>query len=569
MFEALSDKLSGILDRLTRRGALTAADVDAAAREVRRALLEADVALDVVREFIDRLKERAVGVEVIKSVTPGQMIVKIVHDQLVETLGASADPIDLNAAAPVPIMLVGLQGSGKTTTAAKIGKRLTEQGRRKVLMASLDTRRPAAMEQLAVLGQQVEVDTLPIVAGQTPVQIGRRAIEAGKLGGYDVVLLDTAGRITLDEAMMTEAAEVKRATSPHEVLLVADALTGQDAVNLARSFDERVGLTGIVLTRIDGDGRGGAALSMRAVTGKPIKLMGVGEKVDAIEDFHPARIADRILGMGDIVTLVEKAAATIDAEKAQRTAERMRKGAFDLNDLREQLEQMQKMGGMSGLMGLLPGIGKIKSQLANANVDDRMLKRQVAIIGSMTPQERRNPDVLKASRKKRVAAGSGAKVEEINRLLKMHRTMADMMKAMGGGKKRGPLAGLANALGLGGGMPSAEEMAKLAEKMPGGLPGAPGGLPPGMPGLPPQFPGRGLSGARRQGLAALPRFSGRREEEVSRLSPIIARMNGEFGAVLTPSCAGLIRASILQFPPHRPSTWTAGSSPAVTSRMAQ
>ncbi|MGZ9073616.1 MAG: signal recognition particle protein, partial [Rhodoplanes sp.] len=402
------------------------------------------------------------------------------------------------------------QGSGKTTTAAKIGKRLTEQGKRKVLMASLDTRRPAAMEQLAVLGQQVEVDTLPIVAGQTPVQIGRRAIEAGKLGGYDVVLLDTAGRITLDKAMMTEAAEVKRATSPHEVLLVADALTGQDAVNLARSFDERVGLTGIVLTRIDGDGRGGAALSMRAVTGKPIKLMGVGEKVDAIEDFHPARIADRILGMGDIVTLVEKAAATIDAEKAQRTAERMRKGAFDLNDLREQLEQMQKMGGMSGLMGLLPGVGKIKNQLANANVDDRMVKRQVAIISSMTPQERRNPDVLKASRKKRVAAGSGAKVEEINRLLKMHRTMADMMKAMGGGKKRGPFAGLANALGLGGGMPSAEEMAKLAEKMPGGLPGAPGGLPPGMPGLPPNFPGGagGFPGLGGKGLPPFPGFPG-------------------------------------------------------------
>ncbi len=513
MFEALSDKLSGILDRLTRRGALTAADIDAAAREVRRALLEADVALDVVRAFIEKLKERAVGVEVIKSVTPGQMIVKIVHDQLVETLGSSADPIDLNAAAPVPIMLVGLQGSGKTTTAAKIGKRLTEQGKRKVLMASLDTRRPAAMEQLAVLGQQVQVDTLPIIAGQTPVQIARRALEAGRLGGYDVVLLDTAGRITLDEAMMTEAAEVKRAASPHEVLLVADALTGQDAVNLAHAFDDRVGLTGIVLTRVDGDGRGGAALSMRAVTGKPIKLMGVGEKVDALEDFHPARIADRILGKGDIVTLVEKAAATIDAEKARRTAERMRKGAFDLNDLREQLEQMQKMGGMSGLMGLLPGVGKIKNQLANANVDDRMLKRQVAIISSMTPQERRNPDVLKASRKRRVAAGSGAKVEEINRLLKMHRTMADMMKAMGGGKKRGPFAGLANALGLGGGMPSAEEMAKLAEKMPGGLPGglpgAPGGLPPGMPGLP-QFPGGlgGLPGLSGKGLPPFPGLPG-------------------------------------------------------------
>jgi signal recognition particle subunit SRP54 len=324
-------------------------------------------------------------------------------------------------------MLVGLQGSGKTTTAAKIAKRLSEQMKRKPLMASLDTRRPAAMEQLAVLGKQIGVDTLPIVAGQTPVQIARRALEAGRFGGYDVVLLDTAGRITLDEAMMAEAAEVKRAAAPHEVLLVADSLTGQDAVNLARSFDERVGLTGIVLTRVDGDGRGGAALSMRAVTGKPIKLIGVGEKLDALEDFHPARIADRILGMGDIVSLVEKAAATIDAEKARRAAERLRKGAFDLNDLREQLEQMQKMGGMSGLLGMMPGIAKIKNQIASAKLDDGLLKRQVAIINSMTAQERRNPDVLKASRKRRVAAGSGAKVEDVNRLLKMHRTMADMM----------------------------------------------------------------------------------------------------------------------------------------------
>src|SRR5690348_1364553 len=494
MFDGLSEKLSGILDRLTRRGALTAADVDAAAREVRRALLEADVALEVVRSFVDRLRERAVGVEVIKSVTPGQMVVKIVHDQLVETLGTGVDPIDLNAPAPVSIMMVGLQGSGKTTTTAKIAKRLVERSRRKVLMASLDTRRPAAMEQLAVLGRQVDVDTLPIVEGQSAVQIARRSLEAGRLGGYDVVLLDTAGRITLDEAMMAEAAEVKRAASPHEVLLVADSLTGQDAVNLARSFDERVGLTGIVLTRVDGDGRGGAALSMRAVTGKPIKLMGTGEKLDALEDFHPARIADRILGMGDIVSLVEKAAATIDAEKAARAAERMRKGAFDLNDLRDQLQQMQQMGGMSGLLGMLPGIGKVKNQLAAAKVDDSLLKRQVAIIGSMTPKERKNPDLLKASRKKRIAAGSGTKVEEINRLLKMHRTMADVMKAMGGGK-RGPLAGLANMMGLGSGMPSPEQMAKLAEKMPGGLPGLPGGagLPPTMPGLPPKFPG-GLPG---------------------------------------------------------------------------
>jgi signal recognition particle subunit SRP54 len=509
MFEALSDRLSGILDRLTRRGALSAADVDAAAREVRRALLEADVALDVVRGFVDKLRERAVGIEVIKSVTPGQMVVKIVHDELIETLGSNADPIDLNAPAPVAIMMVGLQGSGKTTTTAKIARRLAEQMKRKALMASLDTRRPAAMEQLAVLGQQVGVETLPIVPGQTPVQIATRALQAARLGGYDVVLLDTAGRITLDEAMMTEAAEVKRAAQPHEVLLVADALTGQDAVNLARSFDERVGLTGIVLTRVDGDGRGGAALSMRAVTGKPIKLIGTGEKLDALEDFHPARIADRILGMGDIVSLVEKAAATIDAEKAARVAERMRKGAFDLNDLREQLEQMQKMGGLGGLMGMLPGVAKMKNQMAAANLDEKLLKHQVAIIQSMTAQERRNPDVLKASRKKRIAAGSGTKVEEINKLLKMHRTMADLMKAMGGAK-RGPLAGLANMMGFGGGAPSPEQMAKLAEKMPGGMPGAGmPNLPPTMPGLPPKFPGApgglpGLGGKPLPGLGGFP-----------------------------------------------------------------
>ncbi len=374
------------------------------------------------------------------------------------------------------------------------------------LMASLDTRRPAAMEQLAVLGRQVGVETLPIVAGQTPVQIANRALQAARLGGHDVVLLDTAGRLTLDEAMMAEAAEVKRASNPHEVLLVADALTGQDAVNLARSFDQRVGLTGIVLTRVDGDGRGGAALSMRAVTGKPIKLMGTGERMEALEDFHPQRVADRILGMGDIVSLVEKAAATIDAEKAARVAEKMRRGAFDLSDLREQLVQMQQMGGMTGLMGMLPGIAKMKNQLAAANLDERLLKRQMAIIDSMTPRERKNPDLLKASRKKRIAAGSGTRVEDINRMLKMHRNMADVMKAMGGGGKRGPMAGLANMLGLGG-MPSPEQMAKLAEKMPGGLPGAPGGLPPTMPGLPPKFPGGPMLpglGGKPPGLGGVP-----------------------------------------------------------------
>src|SRR4051794_37516541 len=507
MFDSLSERLGGILDRLTGRGALSEADVDVALREVRRALLEADVALDVVRSFVDEVKKHAVGIAVIKSVTPGQMVVKIVHDQLIATLGATADPIDLNAPAPVGIMMVGLQGSGKTTTAAKIARRLTEQGKRKVLMASLDTRRPAAMEQLAVLGQQVSVDTLPIVAGQTPPQIARRALEAARLGGFDVVMFDTAGRTTLDDEMMAEAASVKQAVSPHEVLLVADALTGQDAVNLARSFNERVGLTGIVLTRVDGDGRGGAALSMRSVTGKPIKLIGTGEKLDALEDFHPSRIADRILGMGDIVSLVEKAAQTIDAEKAARVAEKMRKGAFDLGDLREQLAQMQSMGGIGGLMGMMPGIAKMKNQIANAGLDEKILKRKMAIIASMTRKGRRNPDVLRASRKRRIAEGSGPRPEDINRLLKMHRGMADMMKAMSGAK-RGPMAGLAQMMGFGGGMPSPEEMQKLAEKMPGGLPsGMPGapGMPAKMSGLPPNFPGTmpGL-GPKMPGLGGFP-----------------------------------------------------------------
>ena len=366
MFESLSDRLSGILNALTRRGALSEEDVNAALREVRRALIEADVALDVVRSFTDKVRERAVGQEVVKSVTPGQMVIKIVNDVLVDTLGSDAAPIDLDAVPPVAILMVGLQGSGKTTSTAKVAKRLTEKSKRKVLMASLDTRRPAAMEQLASLGAQGGIDVLPIVAGQSAVQITKRAIEAAKLGGFDVVMLDTAGRTTVDEALMAEVAEVKSLAKPHEVLLVADALTGQDAVNTAKAFEERVGITGIVLTRVDGDGRGGAALSMRAVTGKPIKLIGTGEKVDDLDEFHPQRIANRILGMGDIVSLVEKAAQTIDAEKAQRMAEKMRKGKFDLNDLAEQLAQVEKIGGLGGIsfaaqlagtvMGILVGV---------------------------------------------------------------------------------------------------------------------------------------------------------------------------------------------------------------------
>ena len=505
MFDTLSERLGGILDRLTRRGALGEADVDAALREVRRALLEADVALDVARAFIEGVKQQAVGVEVMKSVTPGQMVVKIVHDQLVKTLGADSQGIDLNAPPPVAIMMVGLQGSGKTTTTAKIARRLADRQKKKVLMASLDVRRPAAMEQLAVLGRDVGIDTLPVVEGQQPLQIAKRTLEAGRLGGYDVILLDTAGRTTLDEEMMNEAAAVKRAAQPHEVLLVADALTGQDAVNLAHSFDQRVGLTGIVLTRVDGDGRGGAALSMRAVTNKPIKLIGTGEKLDALEEFDAARIAGRILGMGDIVALVEKAAANIDAEKAMRAAEKLRKGKFDLADMREQLVQMQARGGIGGLVGMMPGIAKMKNQIANAGLDDKILKRQIAIIDSMTPQERRNPDILKASRKKRIAAGSGTTPEHINKLLKMHRGMADMMKAMGGAK-RGPLAGIAQAMGFGSGMPTPERMAELAKNMPSGqLPPTIPGLPPTMPQLPPNIPGLpGPGGGKFPGLLGLP-----------------------------------------------------------------
>jgi signal recognition particle subunit SRP54 len=499
MFETLQERLSGVLDKLRGRGSLSEADVAEAMREVRRALLEADVALDVVRDFIARVSEQAIGATVVKSVTPGQMVVKIVHDELVNTLGADNQPVSLAAAAPVPILMVGLQGSGKTTTTAKLAKRLQDREKKKVLMASLDTRRPAAMEQLAVLGSQVGVQTLPIVANQSAVQIAQRALQAAKLGGFDVVMLDTAGRTTVDDELMAEAVEVKKVSNPHEVLLVADALTGQDAVNTARAFDGALGITGLALTRVDGDGRGGAALSMRAVTGKPIKLIGVGEKMDALEDFDPQRIAGRILGMGDIVALVERAREQIDQEQAARAAERMRKGQFDLNDLKSQLQQMQKMGGMAGVMGLLPGMGQIKKQLDAANIDEKILKRQAAIIDSMTKAERKNPDVLKASRKKRIASGSGTKVEDVNRLLKMHRQMADMMKLMGKGG-RGGLAGLAGKLGMGmpgmgapGMDPNAlKQLAKggMPQLPPGGFPGGPGN--PGG-GLPPNFPG-GLLG---------------------------------------------------------------------------
>ncbi len=519
MFQSLSDRLSGVLDKLTRRGALTENDVSEAMREVRRALLEADVALDVVKDFVEKVKAKAVGREVLKSITPGQMVVKIVHDELIAMLGSDAQPLDLAAAPPLAILMVGLQGSGKTTTTAKIAYRLETREKKKVLMASLDTRRPAAQEQLRVLGEQTGVATLPIVAGQTPVQIARRAMDAARLGGFDVVMLDTAGRVTVDQELMAEAAQVKRDTSPHEVLLVADSLTGQDAVNTAKAFDAVVGITGIVLTRADGDGRGGAALSMRAVTGKPIKLLGVGEKWDALEDFDPKRIAGRILGMGDIVGLVEKAALTIDGQKAQEIAQKMRKGAFDLEDMAEQLRQMEKLGGMGSLMGMIPGVGKLKGQINEAGLD-KEFKRQRAIISSMTPHERRNPKVLDGKRKRRIAKGSGTSPADINKLLKMHMQMAEMMKSIGRGK--GGLMGKMFGLGGGGGAPSAAEMermqAELAkldpkalEQLPkelrdmvskggAGTPGAGGGLPAGMPKLP------GLGGL--PGMGGMPRLPG-------------------------------------------------------------
>ncbi len=499
MFDTLQERLSGIFDKLTGRGSLSEADVDSAMREVRRALIEADVALEVVRTFIDKVRERAVGQEVVRSVTPGQMVVKIVHDVLVETLGSEGSGLDLQAAPPVAILMVGLQGSGKTTTTAKIAKRLSERDRKRVMMASLDTRRPAAQEQLRVLGEQTGIATLAILKDQDPLAIARRAMDEARLGGFDVVLLDTAGRLHIDEELMAETQAIRDIAVPHETLLVADALTGQDAVNVAKSFEEKIGLTGIVLTRVDGDGRGGAALSMRAVTGKPIKLLGTGEKLDGLEDFHASRIAGRILGMGDVVSLVEKAAQTIDADKARKIATRMKKGVFDLDDLAEQLHQMQKLGGMAGVLGMLPGIGKIKKQLDTAQLDKSVFERQLAIIGSLTRFERRNPKVMNASRKKRVAAGSGTRVEDVNRLLKMHLQMSDMMKKMG----RNP--GMLGRMFGGGGMPDPAEMQRmqadlqqldpnslpsdvreLMKQLPEGeaLPARPAGTKlPGLPGL--------------------------------------------------------------------------------------
>lgn len=437
MFQTLSGRLTGILDRLRGRGALTEADVVAALREVRVALLEADVALAVVKQFVEEVREKAIGQDVIKSVTPGQMVVKIVHDHLVSMLGNEVESLDLAAPTPLAILMVGLQGSGKTTSTGKIAKLLTEKHGKKVLMASLDVYRPAAQEQLASLGRQLEIEALPIVEGEKPLAIARRAMDVGRLQGFDVVMLDSAGRLHIDNLLMNEVAQIKAETKPVETLLVADAMTGQDAVTIAKAFQDQVGVTGIVLTRVDGDARGGAALSMRAVTGCPIKLMGVGEKLDQLEVFQPARIAGRILDMGDVVSLVERASEVINAEDAQKMAEKLQKGIFDMNDMASQLEQMLKMGGLSAMMGFLPGIGKIKDKIAEAGMDDGVIRQQLAVVRSMTSQERRDYRLLNASRKRRIAAGSGTTVVEVNRLIKQFQQMQQMMKQMGKMGKKG------------------------------------------------------------------------------------------------------------------------------------
>ena len=439
MFEGLGNRLDGIFQGLRGRGRLTEDDVKVAAREIRVALLEADVALPVVKDFIAKVKERAVGEEVVRSVKPGQMVVKIVNDVLVETLGSESQALDVSSNPPLVYMMVGLQGSGKTTTSAKLGKHLTQKAGKKVLMASLDTRRPAAQEQLAVLGEQTNVETLAIVPGQSPVDIAKRGLDEARRGGFDILILDTAGRLSIDDELMVEVESVRDAVSPKETLLVADAMTGQDAVTTAQIFNERVGLSGIALTRIDGDGRGGAALSMRAVTGAPIKLLGTGEKLDQIEAFHPDRIASRILGMGDIVSLVEQASEHVKQEDAEKLVKKLQKGKFDLNDLASQLRQMQKMGGLGQLMKMLPGAGKMQKQMAAAGMDEKVISRQLAIIDSMTVTERSRPELIKASRKIRISKGSGTQVQDVNKLLKQFNDAQRMMKKMGKLQKAGKL----------------------------------------------------------------------------------------------------------------------------------
>ena len=492
MFENLSERLSGVFGRLTKQGALSNNDVVTALREVRIALLEADVSLPVARDFIKSVESKATCQNVTKSVTPGQQVVKIVHDELIAVLRGTGTDENLKIDhPPSPILMVGLQGSGKTTTSAKLAKRLRDKDNKRGLMASLDVNRPAAMEQLQILGSQIGIDTLPIVKGEDPSTIAQRAKTQAALGGYDVYLLDTAGRLHIDHELINQAAAIRDIVKPRETLLVVDGLTGQDAVNVATEFNEKIGVSGVILTRMDGDGRGGAALSMRSVTGQPIRFVGVGEKVDALETFEPERIAGRILGMGDIVDLVEKAQETIEAQQAEKMMKRFQKGQFNMNDLKLQLEQMMKMGGMESIMGMMPGAAKMAKQASEAGMDDKVFKRQIALINSMTKKERANPQILQASRKKRVAIGSGMEVSELNKLLKMHRQMSDVMKKMGrGGMLKQAMRGM---FGKGADLENfnpknmdAKDLEKAAKQLGGSLPSGklPGlGLPPGLSGF--------------------------------------------------------------------------------------
>ena len=500
MFNSLSDKLGGIFDGLMGRKTLSEDDVNAAAREIRLALLEADVALPVVKEFINTIKSQAIGKDVIKGVNPAQQVVKIVNDAIVDMLGGTEGETDLNinTPAPAPFLMVGLQGSGKTTSTAKISKLLKDKQNKKILMASLDVYRPAAQRQLAILGEQTDIDTLEIIEGQKPVDIAKRAIEYGRKGGYDIVFLDTAGRLSIDDALMIEVEQIRDAVNPIETLLVADAMTGQDAVNVAAEFDRRIGLTGIMLTRIDGDARGGAAMSMRGVTGKPIKLLGIGEKLDEIEFFHPDRVAGRILGMGDVVSLVEKTIETIDEDEAAKMAEKFKKGSFDLDDFAKQLKQLRSMGGMGAMMKMIPGLGKMAGQLDAAGMDDSLVKKQEAILSSMTQKERSQPALLNASRRRRIANGSGTQVQDVNKLMKQFEQMNKMMKQL---KKMGMGGMMKSMKSLLGGNPQMDDMmAQMEGQMgeQGGLDNSALGPNPfsqgGGPGMHPAIPSDFMTG---------------------------------------------------------------------------
>ena len=435
MFDNLTNKLENIFSRLKNAPSLSEEQVDSGLKEIRQALLEADVALPVAKEFIASIKPKAIGQEIIRSTSPGQMIVKIVYDELVNILGTKNEELNLKAVPPVSLLLVGLQGSGKTTSAAKLAKLIEKNLKKKVMLVSLDVYRPAAQEQLKILAETNNILNLPIVEKQQPVDITKRALNAANLNGSDVIIFDTAGRSQIDLPMMSEIKQVKEIINPAETILVADSLTGQIAVNVAKEFDTAVSLSSIILTRVDGDGRGGAALSMKHVTGKPIKYIGVGEKITDFEIFHPERIANRILGMGDVVSLVEKASQNIDEEKIKKTEEELKKGVFTMDTYLSQLRQMKKMGGMEGVMSLLPGVSKMKSQMDNASIDEKMLIENEAVILSMTKQEKENPKIISGSRRKRISQGAGVDVSKINKLLKQFKMMSDMMKKMSQGKK--------------------------------------------------------------------------------------------------------------------------------------